>query len=179
MIEELPPMPKGDTSGLSAGQIAILRAGQILLVRKCYLYGCRILTRSAKLQRKLLSIPRQLQLVLERYCYQYLFGQSCRALKNAINFYILVEVAEANTVFMRHISHTIWLGMICAVRFRPVFNRAIKFLSFVRSGKNRRCACQKICQTDCRNYDDTGVDFSFIVAVRSVAVCPIIHFFLS
>ena len=70
MMKTLPPMPKGNTSGLSAGQIAILRAGQILLVQYCYLYSCRILARSAKLSKRLLSIPRQLQFVLERKCYQ-------------------------------------------------------------------------------------------------------------
>ena len=56
MIEALPPMPKGVLPSASAKLIAILRAGQILLVQKCYLYSWWILTRSAKLQRKSLSI---------------------------------------------------------------------------------------------------------------------------
>ena len=70
MTEELPPMPKGNTSGLSAGLIAILRAGQILLVQKCYLYGCRILTRSAKLSKISLSISGSRLHSWTNFCYQ-------------------------------------------------------------------------------------------------------------
>ena len=56
MMKRLPPMPQGNTSGLSAKLIAILRAGSHFLKQCCYLYSWWILTRSAKLQRKSLSI---------------------------------------------------------------------------------------------------------------------------
>lgn len=108
-------------------------------------------------------------------CYQFSVDQSSQGVRNATNFYILVEVTEAHTVGVRHISHAVGLGLVCGVRFRPVGNGAVEFLSFVRSGKNGRCACQKIYQADCRNYDDTWVDFSFLIAVRSVAVCLVSH----
>ena len=70
MMKRLPPMPQGNTSGLSAKLIAILRAGQILLVQKCYLYGCRILTRSAKLSKILLSISGSRLHSWTNFCYQ-------------------------------------------------------------------------------------------------------------
>ena len=56
MIETLPPMPKGVLPSASAKLIAILRAGSHFLKQCCYLYSWWILTRSAKLQRKSLSI---------------------------------------------------------------------------------------------------------------------------
>ena len=56
MMKRLPPMPQGNTSGLSAKLIAILRAGSHFLKQCCYLYSWWISSRSAKLQRKSLSI---------------------------------------------------------------------------------------------------------------------------
>ena len=70
MMKRLPPMPQGNTSGLSVKLIAILRAGQILLVQKCYLYGCRILTRSAKLSKISLSISGSRLHSWTNFCYQ-------------------------------------------------------------------------------------------------------------
>jgi len=70
MIEALPPMPKGVLPLAATKLIAIPSAGKIFLKQYCYLYSWRISSRAAKLSKILLSILRQLQLVLERKCYQ-------------------------------------------------------------------------------------------------------------
>ena len=69
MMKRLPPMPQGNTSGLSAKLIAILRAGSHFLKQCCYLYSWWILTRSAKLSKILLSISGSRLHSWTNFCY--------------------------------------------------------------------------------------------------------------
>lgn len=90
---------------------------------------------------------------------------------------VLGYQAKSYTVFVSGISYTVWKCANTSVVF-PIINHFFQRLITLRFFKGR-ATCSNIYKACCKNSNECKRDISFIVAVRSVAVCLMIHVFLS